>query len=304
MTYAYLPPATLRKGAAISAVSGLCFASSVVFVRYAYSAGVLPGMAVFLRFTVAAFVLALFLTLTGGWVRLSKHHMLAIFLLGFIGFSIMGTTYYVALSVTPAWLIALFAALYPLTVNVASWLFLREGMTKHQLVALVSVLLGGILLFWQPFESTAWLGILLMCVNVTAVTIYLLVGQHWTRGIPPVMSATWTVIGAALGTSGYALFTDQISFAFAPTGWLWIFCFGIVSTALAILTSWWGISLIGAARSSIIGSFEPLVAVLLAVLVLGEQVTGAQIVGGVFILAGMFLVQWQPAGRGTPAPAE
>jgi drug/metabolite transporter (DMT)-like permease len=230
--------------------------------------------------------------------------MVAIFLLGFLGFSIMGTTYYVALSVTPAWLIALFAALYPLTINGASWFFLNEPITRQQGLALVSVLLGGMLLFLQPFESTAWLGVILMCVNVTAVTIYILVGQHWTRGIPPVMSATWTVIGAALGTACYALFSGQVSFAFAPSGWLWIFCFGVVSTALAILTSWWGISLIGAARSSIIGSSEPLTAVLLAVLILGEHLTRAQIAGGALILIGMFVVQWQPKRRIVPSTVE
>ena len=108
------------------------------------------------------------------------------------------------------------------------------------------------------------------------------------------MSAAWTVLGAAFGTLIYALFINQLSLSFAPVGWIWVLCFALISTAFAIMAQWWSIGLIGASRMSIIGSFEPLSAVLMAVLILGESLTLLQSIGGVFILAGMFLVQWRP----------
>jgi drug/metabolite transporter (DMT)-like permease len=49
---------------------------------------------------------------------------------------------------------------------------------------------------------------------------------------------------------------------------------------------------------AILGSFEPLFSILLAVLILGERLLPSQIVGGVFILMGMVLVQWTPRVRG------
>lgn len=293
MTYANLPAATLRRGAAISAVSALALGASVVFVPLAYRAGVQPGTAVFLRFSIAALVLLLFLRLSGRWQPLPRRNALAIFLLGLFGYTVMGTTFYVALSLIPAWLVGLMTALYPLAVNLGSWLFLREPVTRQQGLALAAVLLGGLFLFLQPFEGFNWPGVLLMLLNIVVVTAYLLVGQRWTRGMPPTMSATYTVIGAAIGTLLYALSAGEFSFDFAPIGWLWIFCFAVVSTALAILTLWWGIGLIGAARASIIGSFEPLSAILMAMLFLGESVSPLQLAGAAFILAGMFLVQWQ-----------
>ncbi len=293
MTYANLSAATLRKGAIIASISAISLGSSVVFVPLAYRAGVQPGMAVFLRFAIAALVLVSFLGLSGRWVWLPRQNTRAIFLLGLFGYSGMGITFYVALSLIPAWLVGLMTALYPLAVNFGSWLFLKEPVTRSQIVALGAVLLGGLMLFLQPFEGFSWPGVLLMLLNITWVTVYLLVGQRWTRGMPPTMSATFTVGGAAIGTLLYALTAGEFSFDFAPVGWLWIFCFAVISTALAILTLWWGIGLIGAARASIIGSFEPLAAILMAMLFLGESVSPLQLVGGVFILAGMFLVQWQ-----------
>ena len=293
MTHANLSAATLRKGAAITSLSAISLGASVVFVPLAYRAGVQPGMAVFLRFSIAAVVLLLFLRFSGRWAPLPQRNTVAIFLLGLFGYTVMGITFYVALSLIPAWLVGLMTALYPLAVNFGSWLFLREPITRQQGLALLAVLLGGAFLFLQPLDGFAWSGVLLMLLNIVVVTTYLLVGQRWTQGMPPTMSATWTVGGAAIGTLLYALTVGEFSFSFAPVGWLWIFCFAIISTALAILTLWWGIGLIGAARASIIGSFEPLSAMLMAMLFLGESVSPLQLAGAAFILAGMFLVQRQ-----------
>lgn len=273
----------------------------MVFVRYAYQAAVLPGTAIFLRFGLATLVLILFLRLSGRWVSLPASRVGAIFMLGFFGFSVMGITFFVALSLMPAWLVALMTAMYPLLTNLGSWLFLKEQPGGWQVAALLAVLLGGALLFIQPFEEpVAWLGILLMGLNIITVAAYQLVGQHWTRGVPPLMSAVWTIIGAAVSTFFYALWVNELTFAFAPAGWFWAFCFAVVSTAFAIIAQWWGIGLIGAARVAILGSFEPLAAVVLAVLVLDETLAPLQLVGGLFILAGMFLVQYRPTYSAAP----
>jgi drug/metabolite transporter (DMT)-like permease len=161
--------------------------------------------------------------------------------------------------------------------------------------ALGATLLGAVVLFWRPFEGANWLGVALMLVNVAVNTTYILVGQRWTRGIPPMVSTAWMMVGATVGTFCYSLLSRQLSFSFAPVGWLWTALFAIVSTALAISAFWWSVGLIGAARAAIVGSLEPLGAIMLSVLVLGERLTPLQIVGGALILAGVLLVQWQPS---------
>jgi hypothetical protein len=49
--------ADLRKGATIAALSAISYSTAIIFVRYAYQAGILPGTAIFLRFAIAAIVL-------------------------------------------------------------------------------------------------------------------------------------------------------------------------------------------------------------------------------------------------------
>jgi drug/metabolite transporter (DMT)-like permease len=284
----------LRKGTAIAGLSAVSFALAVIFIRYAYRAGVSPGAAVFLRFALASATLVLFVKFTGRWIKLPRRQIIIFFWLGFLAYTVLGTTWFVALSITPVWLVSLIGALYPLAVNISSWLFLKEPGSRQQGLALAAVLLGTAILFWRPLEAVAWTGVILMILNVLVNTTYVLVGQRWTRRVPPLMSTTWIIIGAMAGTFCYAWLSGQLSFAFAPTGWLWVGFFAVISTALAIVSLWWSIGLIGPARVAIIGSFEPLCSILLAVLVLGERLLPLQLVGGVFILAGILLVQWQP----------
>ena len=295
MDYTNLSSAQLRKGSIVKIVSSLALGSAVIFIRFAYDAGVTPGMAIFLRFFVAGVVLAMFLTVTRRWAPVPPKRVAIILALGFFGYTIMGTTWFVALALTPVWLVSLIGALYPAAVNLGSWMFFRERIPPQQILALAVVLFGSVLLFWQPsFEAGAWGGVILMLINIVAITAYILIGQRWMQGIPPTTSSTYTIWGAAGGTLLYALFVGELSFDFAPMGWFWILCFAVISTALGIITMWWSIDLIGVSRSSIIGSFEVLYSVLLAVLILGESMSPLQIAGGGCILLGMFLVQWKP----------
>jgi drug/metabolite transporter (DMT)-like permease len=293
-----LSSTTLRKGSAIATLSAISYGSAVIFVRYAQQAGVSPETVAFLRYAIASLILLLFLGLSGRWTKLSFGRASILFLLGLTAYTIMGLTWVIAFSITPAWLVSLVVALYPLTVTVGSWLFLRERIYTQQVLALGSVLLGGVILFWRPFEGAAWGGIFLMLFNVLISTTYVLVGQRWTRGLPPTVSTVWLIAGAMVGTFLYGLLFNQLSFAFAPAGWIWVTLFATVSTVLAVTMLWWGIGLIGPSRVAILGSFEPLFSILLAVLILGERLFPSQIVGGVFILMGMVLVQWTPRARG------
>lgn len=281
----------LRRGATLATLSAVSYGTGVIFVRFAYEAGISPGTAIFLRFAIAAAVLSLFLTLTRRWPRLPYRRVAALFLMGFLAYTILGTTWFVALSTTPAWLVSLFSALYPLVVSLGSWLFLGEVLGRRVVLALALVLSGSFALFWHPFEGAVLTGIWLMVLNTIVLALYILVGQRWTQGVSPVASATWMAIGAMVGTFFYALLSSQLSFRFAPTGWVWAFLFAVVSTALAIVFLWSGIGLIGPSRATIIGSSEPLFSILLSVVVLGEVMSVLQVLGGIFVLAGTVLVR-------------
>lgn len=286
--------ANLSKGATFSLLSALFYASAVVFVRYDYQDGLTPGTAIFLRFAIASVALILYLTLARRWVKLSWSEARPLFLLGLLAYTILGVTWFVAVSIMPAWLASLFIALYPLSITLGSWLFYGEPINRQKALALMVVLVGAVALFWQPVEKVPVAGILLMLLNVVVNTLYILAGRRWTHDVPPAVSTVWITMGATLGALLYALLANQISFDFAPTAWVWVTLFAVISTALAIMFVWWAVGLIGPSRTAIIGSVEPVFAVLLAVTILGEQMSPLQILGATLVLAGALVVRIQP----------
>jgi drug/metabolite transporter (DMT)-like permease len=292
----------MRKGSVVATLSAVCFASGVVFIRFAYQSGMLPGTAVFIRPLIAVTVLFLVLRLSGQWVSLPKDRIIPLFLLGLVAYTALGITWFEALDMIPAWLVALVLSSFPLCVTISSWIFLKEPVQRQHIIALASVLCGTVILFGRPFGHIVWGGVVLILLNVLINTAYVLVGQRWTREIPPYMSTLWMIIGTAVGTACYATFTGQISFSFAPIGWLWIGLSACVTSVLAIMTMWWGIGIIGPSRTAIIGTLEIPFSVILSVLVLGETMAPAQIVGGVFILVGALVVQYRAGGRPAPPP--
>jgi drug/metabolite transporter (DMT)-like permease len=154
------------------------YASAVVFVRFAYESGLTPGMAIFLRFTFAGLILGMFLKLTGRWRALPSPQKAALWWLGFLAYTVMGVTWFIALKTTPAWLVSLMMSIFPLAVSLGSWLFLHEQIGFSQWMALAAVIGGGALIFWQPFAGSVALGVLLMAVNVLTNAAYVLVGQR------------------------------------------------------------------------------------------------------------------------------
>ncbi|WP_157071910.1 DMT family transporter, partial [Cupriavidus sp. HPC(L)] len=70
---------------------------------------------------------------------------------------------------------------------------------------------------------------------------------------------------------------------------------------LAILTFFAGLQRLGAAQASMLSTLEPVVTVLLAALLLGEQIGMTQAIGGGLILAG---VLWLTRKGTAPAPVQ
>jgi len=273
-------------------LSAASYASAVVFVRLAYATGLTPGMAIFLRFVLASLVLGAFLKLSGRWQTLPQRQVTALLLLGFLAYTVMGVTWFIALDITPAWLVALSMSIFPLLVSLASWIFLRESITLVQVAALAAVICGGALIFWQPFEGSVTVGLVLMVVNLLTNVGYYLVGTRFTRGSPPMLTAFWMIAGAAAGTFLYTLASGELSLRFRPEAWIWVVLFAVISTAAAISLLWWGINLLGPSKAAIVGTIEPVFTIILAVLFLGERLVWLQVAGAGLILFGVLLVRF------------
>ncbi|HSQ81640.1 MAG TPA: DMT family transporter [Casimicrobiaceae bacterium] len=271
--------------------SALAFGAMAIFARIAYAAGIDTPTLLALRFTIAAVVLATLARLRGAPMPTGRDAAL-LTLMGGLGYAGQAWTFFTALTLAPAGLVALLLYLYPALVAVLATIFLRERLTFARIAALL-IALAGMVLTVAPALAGAGqarpAGISLALAAAMIYAIYIVVGTRVSRRVSP--WATASIVCAAAG----AVFVVVVAWRGAhwpqtPSGWLAIGAIALVSTVAAITLFFAGLARIGATRASTLSTIEPLFTVLLAALVLHETIAPIQLMGGALILAAVWML--------------
>ena len=191
---------------------------------------------------------------------------------------------------------------YPAMVAVISY-FMGQRLSRFGWLALALTLAG--IVFTLPDLSQPqdidFIGVGLILGSAFFVAIYFVVNGRWLRNVQNMSLATawiitWTLIALMVTLPFLGLQLPD-----KPQTWLSIIGMAAISTTLPILGIGLAIQLIGAAQSAIITSIEPVIAMLLAMLLLGEIVLPGQWIGAIFIIAGVLLLQIPTKTRKKPA---
>ncbi len=199
---------------------------------------------------------------------------------------------------------------YPLLVTGASVALGRERLTAVRAMAL-AVALGGLITVVLGGTGIAGrisgAGLLLAGVAAACQATYLVASRSGFTRVPSQQATGVILAGAAvlmwlvavpaeLG-SGHAW-----SWATAPTAWLAVGIAGVLGAALAKIWMLRGVRRVGGTRASVLMLAEPVTGVVLAAILLGQGLSGIQVVGGVAVLVGALLAQ-RPAPALDPARA-
>jgi drug/metabolite transporter (DMT)-like permease len=177
--------------------------------------------------------------------------------------------------------------LYPAIVTVLSALFFKEPLTRWKIGALLLALVGTALTV-GPSGNGRVIGILLALAAAVIYSIYILVGS---RIMPKTnaLSASTTVTTAAGVVYGGIVAVRGPLFPQTLLGWGAVVSIVLVSTVIGIVTFFAGLERIGPTRASTLSTFEPVVSVTLAILVLGETISPLQVLGGILILVAVIV---------------
>lgn len=198
---------------------------------------------------------------------------------------------------------------FPALVTLAAVPLYGDRLDRRRGLALILSSAGLLLVLLAPALGSTGLAIdplgvsLALFAAICQACFLLLSG----RGYGPLSSldVSIVVIAAAAAVSGGLLVvTGDIGAMLLPLGeprlWPWIALSGILGAAIPTTAFLAGIARIGPARAAILMTFEPLVGVALAAVMLGERPVALQLVGGAGVLAAAAILQTAP-GR---APVE
>jgi drug/metabolite transporter (DMT)-like permease len=267
--------------------SAISFGAMPIFARLAYAAGADPITVLFLRFTIAA-VLMILIMIVSKTAFPRGLILLELILLGAIGYVGESLAYFMALTMASAGLVALLLYIYPALVTALSAIFLKEHLTPVKLVALF-LALSGTALTMRITSGGSMLGILLGIAAAVDYAIYILLGSRIVRRSGPLGSTTVIIISTASVYAGIVAIRG-VTFPATSNGWIAIIAIALISTVLAFTTFFAGLKRIGPTNASTLSTFEPIVAVILAAIVLGESISPVELLGGVLILAAVVVL--------------
>ena len=197
-----------------------------------------------------------------------------------------------ALNYIPVGPLAFLFYTYPAWVALLAAIRRTERLTPVRAIALTFALVGVAIMVGVPTEKLNPIGVLLALASALLYSAYLPALEHVQEGVPSVIATLLLISGAATTFVIAAVLKGEL---FLPTGgvvWSEILVLALVSTVIAFLTLIKGLAVLGPVRTAIIATVEPFFTATLGILVLGNQLGTATLVGGVLIGAAVLLIQW------------
>jgi len=275
-----------------------------VFGRLAYGAGADVPTALFLRFSIAGVVLAAVMGLRRERFPRGRV-LLALGLLGGVGYVSESLAYFSALTLAPAGLVALLLYLYPALVALLSVWLERERLGRGKALAIALAFAGTCLTLDLSGAGgdTRPLGIALGVLSALIYAVYILASARVLRHAGALGASTVIVLSAGAVYGGIVLARGP-AWPQTSTGWAAVAGLALLGTVVAVLALLAGMARVGAVNAALLSTLEPLVAVLLGALFLGERLGALQGLGGLCILAAVVLLARLDAAAARAAAAE
>jgi drug/metabolite transporter (DMT)-like permease len=221
-----------------------------------------------------------------------RHHWKRVFFVGLLNSGIPFACYAFALLSITTGLSSLLNATVPMFGALVAWVWLRDRPTLSRTLGLVIGFAGVAMLAWDKasFKPDAsgvapgWavLACLLACVCYALAASFT---RRYLSELPPLVTATGSQIGAALGLALPALWLWPAQMP-GPSAWLALLAVGILCTGVAYVLYFRIIGNAGPARALSVTYLVPVFAVLYGLLFLGETVTPWMLICAAVIIVG------------------
>jgi len=297
-------PGEARQATGIACViaSAAAFGTMAILARIAYASGIDTPTLLALRFAIAAAAM-----LAIAFVRhtsLPRGSLLGgVVLLGAVGYGGQAFSFFTALTLIPAAIVALLLYLHPALVALLSAVLLHERLTTVKRAALALALVGTVLTIAPALGGSATAqsggrvvaGIAFAVAAAVFYSFYIIAAAWLGRRVAAQPMST-VVIASAAGVFVAATLVRGPAWPQSTAGWLAVLAIALVSTVAAITLYFAGLERVGPTRAATLSTLEPVVTVTLAAFLLGETIAPVQIAGGALILIAVALIARSPQG--------
>ena len=280
-------------GITLGAIASASYGTNPLFAIPMYSAGIDANSVLFYRYALAVIMYGLWLKfIKKTSFKISKNEILPLFILG-IFFSLSSLTLFIAFQYIEAGIACTILFIYPVLVAFIMAACYKEKITKTFIFSTCLILSGIILLYHGKSEAVLSIkGILLVLGSALLYALYI-VGVKNIKTVKHMNGAKMSFYVMLFGLFVYIInLKFCINLQPLNTAFLWCcaFALALFPTIISIETITISIKLIGSTTAAILGSLEPITAIIIGLLVFHEQLTLKIIIGIIAILTGVILI--------------
>lgn len=269
----------------------ICFAANSVIIRYlVLESHVSPFTLTVVRF-ISGFlmvqIVALFGFKTFQKPKPQKSHVVGALFLGVYAFAI--SYGYVFISVAAGVLI--FYILVVFTMSLFSIVKNKESFTPQLIIGQFMGLLGILVITFSGLKSVTPLGTVLMVVTGISWGLYSVWGKKFKNSFDYTYNSflIFGIVSLVLFFFAYFWAGKSLWVGISLFDFGWALCLGMISTALSYILWHQVVNRIKAFQAGMVQLFVPVLAGLMGIVFLAEQITWSLMLGAILILIGIFL---------------
>ncbi|OCA92084.1 DMT family transporter [Pseudobacillus wudalianchiensis] len=228
--------------------------------------------------------------------RVNKSDLLAVFFLGVIGVFINQWSFFVGLQTADPTTSALILATTPILTSVLAAIFLKEKLTIRMLMGSIVAIVGIYFVVAKGNLSSVHIDKGLSWIVITMITfaIMIIITRLLSQRIDPFTITLYSNVVGLVVSVPFAFLLDN-PVRLSPKAPDWILLIGTAVVVHGVATLIWNNNIrhVDASKASILSNLEPFVAMIMGLILLYKPITGAEILGSLFIVGGVVLSTYQ-----------
>ena len=280
-------------GFAAGVAAGVSYGLNPLFGKPLLDGGVPVLSLLFFRYAISAVILGLWMAFRHESFRVNGREMRLLVVLGCL-FATSSVFLFESYRFIPSGLATTFVYLYPIFVAI-----IMVGLHVYpqwQVWLSIAATVAGVVLLSWPAAGTEihWLGIVLAAMSALSYAVYLVIVNRSQR-IKHISEHMLTFYGLVVGAIAFLAYllidgTPVLQGIDTTPDVLNLIGLAIFPTMLAMLTIALSTRLIGPTKTSVLGAFEPVTAILVGTLVFGEPLTVNILAGIVICIAAVLFM--------------
>ena len=277
-------------GRALALGAAIFYGFNTTLSRLAYDTGTTPVSLTIYRFLMAAILMiTIVLILRKSWKLSVSPLVFASCIFGNFAISIghLGAVNYIPISLS-----AIIFYTFPLMVVGYKRIAQRQPVSGNEMLAFMLAFIGIGVALGPDFHEFDLRGIALALFGAIGATIFILSYERFPQQTDSYVGTMWIMIA----TFALALLALPFGFDLVPpresTGWAYLIMITAASVTAFVLTLQ-AITRIGGAIFALFLNFEPVIILLLAWTVIGEELSSERVGGIALIVIALFLSHWR-----------